>query len=101
MTNCIMLISNGCQLFFSQFVRKYWYLIAIIYRAFRVMDDNNSGDLTFEEFINGVRDMGMNLTDDEITEMFRQFDTDGSGSIKYDEFLKAVRVCLLHYSISE
>ena len=64
------------------------------------MDDNRSGELSFEEFINGVRDMGLNLTDDEITEMFKQFDTDGSGSIKYDEFLKAVRVCILRHQNS-
>lgn len=57
------------------------------------MDDNRSGDLTYQEFINGMRDMGLNLSDDEITQMFKQFDTDGSGSIHYDEFLKAVRVC--------
>jgi len=60
-------------------------------KAFRVMDDDRSGELTYQEFINGIKDMGMNLSDDEITEMFKQFDSDGSGSIKYDEFLKAVR----------
>jgi len=60
-------------------------------KAFRIMDDNRSGDLTFQEFVNGMRDMGLNLSDDEIRQMFQQFDTDGSGNIHYNEFLKAVR----------
>jgi len=60
-------------------------------RTFRIIDDDRSGALTFQEFANGVKDMGMNLTDDEITQMFQQFDTDSSGTIRFDEFLKAVR----------
>lgn len=65
---------------------------SLINRQFRIIDDDRSGDLTLQEFTNGVKDLGLNITDDEIMEMFRQFDTDNSGTIKYDEFLKAVRV---------
>lgn len=60
-------------------------------KAFRIMDDNSSGDLTYDEFMNGLKDMGLNVTDDEITEMFKQFDKDGNGTIVYEEFIKAVR----------
>lgn len=56
------------------------------------MDDNQSGDLTVDEFTNGLRDTGMELNDDEIAELFQRFDLDGSGSIKYDEFIQSVRV---------
>ncbi|CAG2109153.1 unnamed protein product [Medioppia subpectinata] len=60
-------------------------------KTFRIMDDNQSGDLTLDEFTNGLRDMSLDVTDDEISDMFKQFDRDGNGAVKYDEFLKAVR----------
>jgi len=56
------------------------------------MDNNQSGDLSYEEFKNGMRDTGLDLKDEEYAAMFVEFDKDGSGSVKYDEFLKAVRV---------
>jgi len=60
-------------------------------KTFRIMDDNQSGDLTLQEFTNGMKDIGLDTSDDEINEMFRQFDRDGNGTVKYDEFLRAVR----------
>jgi len=60
-------------------------------KAFRIMDNNSSGDLTYEEFKNGMKDTGLNLNDEEFAAMFMEFDKDSSGTIKYDEFLKAVR----------
>lgn len=60
-------------------------------RVFRRMDDNNSGDLSHEEFTKGIRDSGLPVTDEEAEALFQKFDADGSGSIKYDEFLRAVR----------
>ncbi|KAG8185613.1 hypothetical protein JTE90_023312 [Oedothorax gibbosus] len=60
-------------------------------RVFRRIDDNHSGDLSMEEFIKGVRDSGLDVSDEEGEALFNRFDADGSGSVKYDEFLKAVR----------
>ncbi|RWS31757.1 Calcyphosin-like protein [Leptotrombidium deliense] len=60
-------------------------------KIFRRMDDNQSGDLTLEEFTNGVRDTGLNLNSQEMADLFNTFDKDGSGTIKYDEFLRAIR----------
>jgi len=60
-------------------------------RTFRIMDDNRSGDLNFQEFKNGLHDLGLNVSDEEYQHLFRLFDRDGSGTVKYDEFLQAVR----------
>ncbi|GIY84788.1 calcyphosin-like protein [Caerostris darwini] len=60
-------------------------------RVFRRMDDNNSGDLNLEEFVKGIRDTGLDISDEDAEKLFKQFDKDESGSLKYDEFLRAVR----------
>lgn len=57
------------------------------------MDDNSSGDLTFNEFKNGVHDLGLIVSDEEYQQLFQLFDRDGSGTVKYDEFLRSIRVC--------
>jgi Ca2+-binding EF-hand superfamily protein len=45
-----------------------------------------------EEFTEGMKEAGMELTDEEIGELFTRFDTDQSGSIHMEEFLVAIRV---------
>ncbi|XP_049306556.1 calcyphosin-like protein isoform X1 [Bactrocera dorsalis] len=60
-------------------------------RAFRNMDDDGSKALNEEEFINGIRETGLDVSDEEIKEMFKCFDEDGSGSINMTEFLLKLR----------
>ncbi|XP_039947727.1 calcyphosin-like protein [Bactrocera tryoni] len=60
-------------------------------RAFRNMDDDGSKALNEEEFINGIRETGLDVSDEEIKEMFKSFDEDGSGSINMTEFLLKLR----------
>lgn len=55
------------------------------------MDDNRSGDLSYQEFRNGLEDLGYQASDEEYKNVFEIFDQDGSGTIRYDEFLKAIR----------
>ena len=56
------------------------------------MDDDGSKSLIFEEFSKGVRETGLDCTDDECRIMFENFDKDGSGTVNIDEFLMAIRV---------
>lgn len=61
-------------------------------RAFRRIDDDNSNDLNLEEFVKGVKDTGLDITDEEAEELFNEVDVDGSGCINMTEFLVALRV---------
>lgn len=81
-------------------------------RAFRRMDDDGSNALNGEEFIKGLRDSGLPVTDEEGQEIFNlwvgvisgglvyfekcnfRLDKDGSGSIDMTEFIVAIRVSL-------
>ncbi|XP_075147241.1 calcyphosin-like protein isoform X1 [Haematobia irritans] len=60
-------------------------------RAFRNMDDDGSKALNEDEFVKGIRDFGMDLSEEELKELFQQFDDDGSGSINMTEFLLKLR----------
>lgn len=56
------------------------------------MDDDGNKNLNFEEFLNGLRESGLDLTDEEGQTLFKKFDTDGNGNINIDEFLVHIRV---------
>lgn len=66
--------------------------ILAIGRAFRRIDDDNSNDLSLEEFTKGLHDTGLDVTDEEAEEVFAELDKDGSGCLNMDEFLIALRV---------
>ncbi|XP_074640343.1 calcyphosin-like protein isoform X2 [Tubulanus polymorphus] len=60
-------------------------------RSFRIMDDDRSRSLDFNEFKKGIENYGLQLETNEIREMFEELDRDNSGSLDFEEFLKAVR----------
>nr|AEE62866.1 unknown [Dendroctonus ponderosae] len=60
-------------------------------RLFRRMDEDGNKNLNLEEFALGLREIGLEITDDEINEIFTKFDTDLSGSVNMDEFLVHIR----------
>ncbi|GAB0091918.1 calcyphosin-like protein [Sergentomyia squamirostris] len=60
-------------------------------RTFRRMDDDGNKVLCLEEFLKGLHDTGLDITESEGGDLFQKFDTDGSDSINMTEFLVALR----------
>ena len=65
--------------------------ICSIARNFKIIDDDNSFSLNFDEFRKAAKDFRFGLNDEEIEKAFVAFDRDNSGTIDYDEFLRTVR----------
>ncbi|NXE92091.1 CAPSL protein, partial [Menura novaehollandiae] len=60
-------------------------------RMFRIMDNDNSRTLDFNEFLNGLRYYSVTINKEEAQEVFQLFDKDGNGTIDLDEFLVSLR----------
>ncbi|XP_062189353.1 calcium-dependent protein kinase 17 isoform X2 [Phragmites australis] len=63
--------------------------IAGLREMFKMLDTDNSGQITLEELKSGLKRVGANLKDSEIKTLMEAADIDNSGSIDYGEFLAA------------
>ncbi|KAL8138352.1 hypothetical protein V2J09_004353 [Rumex salicifolius] len=64
--------------------------IAGLKQMFKMIDADNSGQITLEELKSGLERVGTNLKDSELLELMRAADVDNSGTIDYGEFLAAM-----------
>lgn len=67
-------------------------IILTSFRMFRLYDDNRDHKVCREEFEEGLKDYGLDLSKDEVDSLMATFDRDGCGTIDFDELLRAVRV---------
>ncbi|GAB2287527.1 Mitogen-activated protein kinase cpk1 [Dionaea muscipula] len=63
--------------------------IAGLREMFKMIDTDNSGQITYEELKAGLRKAGANLKESEIYELMQAADVDNSGTIDYGEFIAA------------
>ena len=56
------------------------------------MDRDNDTVLSLKELTDGIKTLGLEMTDDEVQEVFTELDTDGSKTLDLQEFFVAVRV---------
>ena len=58
-----------------------------IFKAFELFDSDNSGKINLPNLRRVARELGENLTDDELQAMIDEFDKDQDGQINREEFL--------------
>nr|CCC90115.1 putative centrin [Trypanosoma congolense IL3000] len=56
-------------------------------KAFQLFDEGNTGKISLRSLRRVARELGENMTDDELQAMIDEFDTDQDGEINLDEFL--------------
>ena len=65
--------------------------ICSIARNFRIVDDNNTQTIDFNEFKKACKTFNFGLEDNQMRIAFVAFDRDNTGEIDYDEFIRSVR----------
>ncbi|KAL8538964.1 hypothetical protein ACS0TY_000823 [Phlomoides rotata] len=63
--------------------------IAGLKELFKMLDTDNSGQITFEELEAGLKRVGANLKESEIYDLMQAADADNSGTLDYGEFIAA------------
>ena len=61
-------------------------------KAFRLFDDDETGKISFKNLKRVAKELGENMTDDEIQEMIDEADRDGDGEIGEEEFMRIMKV---------
>ena len=62
-----------------------------ILKAFKLFDEDNSGKISLRNLRRVARELGENLSDDELQAMIDEFDKDGDGEINEQEFLNIMK----------
>merc|ERR1719245_972877 len=67
-----------------------------ILKAFRLFDDDETGFITLKNLRRVAKDIGENMSDEELQEMIDEADRDGDGQINEDEFLRIMQKTSLY-----
>uniref|UniRef100_A0A7N8XN80 Centrin 4 n=1 Tax=Mastacembelus armatus TaxID=205130 RepID=A0A7N8XN80_9TELE len=62
-----------------------------IMKAFRLFDDDCTGKISFRNLKRVAKELGENLTDEELQEMIDEADQDGDGEVSEQEFLRIMK----------
>ncbi|KAJ8780456.1 hypothetical protein J1605_011720 [Eschrichtius robustus] len=67
-----------------------------ILKAFKLFDDDNTGSISVNNIKRVAKELGENLTDDELQEVLDEADHDGDGEINEEEFLRMMQKTTLY-----
>ncbi|XP_050166493.1 centrin-2 isoform X1 [Myiozetetes cayanensis] len=67
-----------------------------ILKAFKLFDDDETGKISFKNLKRVAKELGENLTDEELQEMIDEADRDGDGEVDEQEFLRIMKKTSLY-----
>lgn len=67
-----------------------------ILKAFRLFDDDETGKISLRNLRRVSKEIGENMTDEELQEMIDEADRDGDGEINEDEFMRIMQKTSLY-----
>merc|ERR1711872_740356 len=67
-----------------------------IMKAFKLFDDDDTGNITFANLKRVAKELGENLTDEELQEMIDEADRTGNGEVNQDDFLRIMKKTSLY-----
>lgn len=67
-----------------------------ILKAFRLFDDDDTGTISFKNLKRVAKELGENLTDEELHEMIEEADRDGDGEVSKEDFLRIMKKTSLY-----
>merc|ERR1711972_1081826 len=67
-----------------------------ILKAFRLFDDDETGFITLKNLRRVAKEIGENMTDEELQEMIDEADRDGDGQVSEEEFLRIMKKTSLY-----
>ncbi|KAM7319427.1 hypothetical protein ACRRTK_021110 [Alexandromys fortis] len=67
-----------------------------ILKAFKLFDDDETGKISFKNLKRVAKELGENLTDEELQEMIDEADGDGDGEVNEQEFLRIMKKTSLY-----
>jgi centrin-1 len=62
-----------------------------IMKAFRLFDDDETGKISFKNLKRVAKELGENMTDDELQEMIDEADRDGDNEVNEEEFFRIMK----------
>lgn len=67
-----------------------------ILKAFRLFDDDDTGTISFKNLKRVAKELGENLTDEELQEMIEEADRNGDGEVSKEDFLRIMKKTSLY-----
>ena len=69
-----------------------------IVKAFKLFDEDSTGRISLRNLRRVARELGENLSDDELQAMIDEFDKDGDGEISENEFLAIMKQTSIYWA---
>ena len=63
-----------------------------VFKAFRLFDDDDSGKISLRNLRRVARELGENMTDEELRAMIDEFDKDGDGESEFFSYCLALLI---------